>query len=673
MVSVVQHPETLRSALQVGASVLAPLGNGLSERHGRRDTALLQRATRSLPALADVRQRISADEWAEMHAELCACARARFLQQGELLAASALAGSFFIILRGWAAVLQAPPRHSARGRSSAPEPQTLGALGPGACVADLTQMWLSPFAAGLKALKPLELLELPNSLRASVLFKRQVLALLYERATCTHGLPLLQGHALPKPLLLGASTVRARAGETIVRQGEPCEGLCLLLQGRVSVEVALVRPPLSTADLSSERQPAQSPHAAAAAAPAADTTPSEAASVPTETLELARVGPGELLSEVDVLGPLLSQARAEAGGEARGSAGAPPAAVHSASARALVACTLLFLPTELLLRNAGQPLLAELFRQADANQKDTAALLERAERESREGLYMRHMRDKLERKLYDLEKPKPSAPGPPRAAAGAAAASARAAADANADAADRPSAAELQAEKLRRVAREERLRLPHLLVGPRSPLLRADGHCRPVPSPAAAGGAGEGGEGGGLELAAQPSAGKLRPAGGLPPFTWNPRAWQGAGEVREALRAVAAKRQLAASVAPPRVAAVPAPAEPPAPSLDSDMFGARRRMQAEKEEAERLAPPPVDPAAELALRFILAPQAEPGAGEEAPARAALSAFLAAICRSELSGSHEGETGRARARQQRGPMLGKGLCARRAAGSSRARS
>ncbi|KAJ1619518.1 hypothetical protein T492DRAFT_890221, partial [Pavlovales sp. CCMP2436] len=485
--SVVEHPDGLGSAFQVGVNVIDPLPKGLAETFGKRDTALLLDATLAVPALAEVRQRVGAKEWAQLHRELVSHARARVVEQGELLSASPrdLAHSFFVILKGSASVLQIP---RPRGRGSGappPDPPPLGVLGPGACVADTTLLWLSPLAAGVKALERLELLELPNALKASGQFKREYLGALHERLAFASTVPLLRESAQLKPMLMGAHASRARTGEMVLRQGEACGGLTLVLEGTLSVSMTMVR---------ADHAPAQWARPKSMEERQGKVAPLEALPRESLTLTLANVGAAQLLSVIDVFIPLIAEAR-HARQDAlptRKSGGMPAAPAHTASAEAMTAVRLLLLPTDAVLRHVGQPLLALLLQQAEERRLVRASLLkanalgrfEAAWAAEMTSIYAQALSgdkpaaqrrpvgasagDGGDRGTAPARAGKPASGVQPSALSGSWQSVSEISAGAT-------SVAELEAGRERLRAREEQLRLPPLLVGPRSLLGTARG------------------------------------------------------------------------------------------------------------------------------------------------------------------------------------------------------
>lgn len=523
--SVVQHPDGLGSTFRVGVNVLEPLGSGLGERHGKRETALLQRATLSMPVLADIRRRIGADDWAQLHAELCACARARLVERGQMLVASPadLATSFFIILRGTVSVLQMPPPR-VRGAPPPAEPPALGVLGPGACVTEATQLWLSPLAAGAKALETLELIELPNALRSSGTLKREYLSVLHERAAFALTLPLLRDCAQLKPLVMSARLLRARVGETVIWQGEPCEGLTLVLEGSLSATVTLLRkhaaPSAFARPKTAEREDI------ALKSKAEEEQPLGADGPPLESHKLANVGEGQLLSLIDVFAPLIAQAKEEARDKSviiRRKPREAPRPVHSASVEALTPCKLLFFPTDMVLRHAGRRVLTEFLRQAEERRLVRAALLKAKAHAKFEQEWAHEMRAIYtyalgEEKPAPRPKPVGAAKGAGRGAGsastalpavagavGSAGAYRHGAVGEAAEATARPALSE--AERQAQALREEQLRLPHLVVGARTVQLGASGQWRPLAAPASLAVA-SGGRGGGVKHAATGGVGR---------------------------------------------------------------------------------------------------------------------------------------------------------------------
>lgn len=254
-----------------------PLGVKRSVAEARR----LMPLTADLKTFRDLHSEIGQNAWPALHLAMCADFRPRWVPAGQLIFSGMHSmRQPLLILSGRAALLARPPPML----NDPPEEAAL--LGPGDCLTNASLTWLQPFAVGAIAQGDVQLLELPAKLFAQHL-QMPLLQLLQRREQLLGDLPLLQ--SCTKAGLRGlaqAGQERTHASSAVLlEEGDPCDGLELLISGRATV----------TVKLAPKRKPnkGSAPSAPSAGEGGADTRADEA--------QIAEIHGPELLGVIDVM------------------------------------------------------------------------------------------------------------------------------------------------------------------------------------------------------------------------------------------------------------------------------------------------------------------------------------------------------------------------------------
>ena len=337
----------------------------------------LMTATADLRCFRDLRMELGS-AWADAHFALCSELQPVFVPAGELIFSSATSLKRpLVILAGQAALLSQPPplgQTDLSSRSLADEqPEEATVLLPGDCITNATTSWLQPLAVAGVARTDMQLLCLPGTVFAERL-QMPLLRLLQRRERVLSSLPLLRNCPASglRALAHAAFEATHAPSAAICSEGEPCDGLQVLVKGSARVCARLSTPGLS--------RPKPTPAAAAALAKSSSAVRKAIVAPPPQSppcdateVQMAEIQAPELCGIIDVMLSVLQRGREVQSlappprrAAAVGLAADTPferdsfAARHGASVLAVTGCRTLKLRTVDVLRHAGPSALVDL-------------------------------------------------------------------------------------------------------------------------------------------------------------------------------------------------------------------------------------------------------------------------------------------------------------------------